>query len=111
MQCRDDIHAGVVAGHPEEHQGVGLLHATMVNRVRRPVARAPGARRHPGAYIRASMTIYHLGAARAPRELPATPPYHEFKGIAVEEGEKRTCEDVFAALVRLIDANDLSYRD
>jgi hypothetical protein len=26
-------------------------------------------------------------------------------------GEKRTCEDVFAALVRRIDAKDPSYRD
>ena len=26
-------------------------------------------------------------------------------------GEKRTCEDVFAAMVRLVDARDPSYRD
>lgn len=26
-------------------------------------------------------------------------------------GEKRTCEDVFAAMVRLVDAKDRSYRD
>jgi hypothetical protein len=26
-------------------------------------------------------------------------------------GEKRTCDDVFAAMQRLVDANDRSYRD
>jgi len=26
-------------------------------------------------------------------------------------GEKRTCEDVFAAMVRLVEAKDRSYRD
>jgi hypothetical protein len=26
-------------------------------------------------------------------------------------GEKRTCEDVFAAMVRLVDQKDTSYRD
>ena len=26
-------------------------------------------------------------------------------------GEKRTCEDVFAAMVRLVDARDPSYRE
>jgi hypothetical protein len=26
-------------------------------------------------------------------------------------GEERTCEDVYAALVRLVDAKDPSYRD
>ncbi len=55
------------------------------------------------------MTIYHQGTARVACELPVT----LAERVARESGpgEKRTCEDVFAAMQRLIDAQDPSTRD
>ena len=53
-----------------------------------------------------------LAAARAGGEINRVPPEVIERMLAESgPGESRTCHDVFAALVRLVDAQDPSYRD
>ncbi len=53
-----------------------------------------------------------VSASRAGGEINVLPgPVVERMGRDSGPGEKRTCEDVYAALVRLVDAKDPSYRD
>src|SRR2546423_5491085 len=53
-----------------------------------------------------------LAAARAGGEINAVPPEVLERMLAESgPGESRVCQDVFAALVRLVDAKDPSYRD
>jgi ribulose-5-phosphate 4-epimerase/fuculose-1-phosphate aldolase len=53
-----------------------------------------------------------VSAARAGGEINRLPPQVVERMLAESgPGEKRTCEDVYAALVRLVDARDPSYRE
>jgi len=52
-----------------------------------------------------------IAAAAAGAIHPITPQAIERSVRASGQGEKRTCEDVFAAMQRLVDARDPSYRD
>ena len=52
-----------------------------------------------------------IAAAAAGAVLPVTPQAIAQSVRESGQGEKRTCEDVFAAMKRLVDARDPSYRD
>lgn len=52
-----------------------------------------------------------IAAASAGALYPVTPQAIAQSVRESGQGEKRTCEDVFAALVRMVDARDPSYRD
>jgi len=52
-----------------------------------------------------------IAAASAGAIYPVTPQAIERSVAASGQGEKRTCEDVFAAMQRLVDARDPSYRE
>ena len=52
-----------------------------------------------------------IAAAAAGAVLPVTPQAIAQSVRESGQGEKRTCEDVFAAMQRLVDARDPSYRD
>jgi len=52
-----------------------------------------------------------IAASAAGAINPVTPQAIERSVRASGQGEKRTCEDVFAAMQRLVDARDPSYRD
>ncbi len=52
-----------------------------------------------------------IAASAAGAIYPVTPEAIERSVQASGQGEKRTCEDVFAAMQRLVDARDPSYRD
>ena len=52
-----------------------------------------------------------IAAAAAGAVLPVTPQAIAQSVRESGQGEKRTCEDVFAAMKRRVDARDPSYRD